>query len=98
VKDSQGPPCQTVKGADGNAQCVPITFTLLPDVQGEYTYAATDQRHRGVLNGIWDVGRGFQLSGLYFYGSGMRTGSRAVRARCATPDRPAVRVAVMTVR
>ena len=22
---------------------------------------------------IWDVGRGFQLSGLYFYGSGMRT-------------------------
>jgi hypothetical protein len=25
-----------------------------------------------VLNGIWDVGHGFQLSGLYFYGSGMR--------------------------
>ena len=27
-----------------------------------------------MLNGIWDVGRGLQLSGLYFYGSGMRTG------------------------
>jgi hypothetical protein len=27
-----------------------------------------------VLNGIWDIGRGLQLSGLYFYGSGMRTG------------------------
>jgi hypothetical protein len=35
--------------------------------------AATDQRHRAVVNGIWDVGRGLQFSGLYFYGSGMRT-------------------------
>jgi hypothetical protein len=73
VKDSQGPPCQTVRGADGNAACRPITFALKPDVEGEYTYAATDQRHRAVMNGIWDVGRGLQLSGLYFYGSGMRT-------------------------
>jgi len=73
VKDSQGAPCQTVKRPDGNADCVPITFRLRPDVQGEYTFAATDQRHRAVLNGIWDVGQGFQLSGLYFYGSGMRT-------------------------
>ena len=73
VKDSQGPPCQTVKGPDGNAQCNPISFKLLPDVEGEYTYAATDQRYRATLNGIWDVGHGFQLSGLYFYGSGMRT-------------------------
>src|SRR6185436_5649096 len=80
--------CQTVKGPDGNAQCQPITFTLRPDVQGEYGYAATDQRHRAVLNGIWDVGRGFQLSGLYFYGSGMRTtvscGSCQVRDTGAT--------------
>ena len=56
-----------------NAACRPITFALEPDVEGEYTYAATDQRHRAVMNGIWDVGRGLQLSGLYFYGSGMRT-------------------------
>ena len=48
-------------------------LTLRPDVAGEYTFAATDQRHRAVANGIWNVGRGFQLSGLYFYGSGMRT-------------------------
>ena len=73
VKDSTGPPCQTVRSADGNAACRPITFALKPDVEGEYTYAATDQRHRAVMNGIWDVGRGLQLSGLYFYGSGMRT-------------------------
>jgi hypothetical protein len=29
-----------------------------------------DQRHRAVFNGIVDVGYGFQVSGLYFYGSG----------------------------
>jgi len=73
IWDSTGPPCQTVKGPDGNAQCQKITFPLKPDVQGEYTHAATDQRYRSVVNGIWDVGKGFQLSGLYFYGSGMRT-------------------------
>ena len=39
---------------------------------GEYTLAATDQRHRAVFNGIWDVGWGFQASGVYFYGSGAR--------------------------
>jgi hypothetical protein len=70
IWDSTGPPCQTVKGPDGNAQCQKITFPLKPDVQGEYTLAATDQRYRSVVNGIWDVGKGFQLSGLYFYGSG----------------------------
>jgi hypothetical protein len=32
--------------------------------------AATDQRHRGVFNGIWQAGYGIQVSGLYFYGSG----------------------------
>jgi hypothetical protein len=73
IWDADGAPCQTVKGPDGLARCERITFTLRPDVFGEYTLAATDQRRRAVLNGIWDVGRGFQLSGLYFYGSGMRT-------------------------
>ncbi len=73
IFDADGPPCQTVKGSDGLARCERITFSLKPDVFGEYTLAATDQRRRAVINGIWDVGRGFQLSGLYFYGSGMRT-------------------------
>ena len=31
-----------------------------------------DQRHRFVFNGIWEVGMGFQVSGLYFFGSGQR--------------------------
>ena len=31
-----------------------------------------DQRHRATFNGIWDLGHGFQASGLYFFGSGLR--------------------------
>jgi hypothetical protein len=37
-----------------------------------YQLAATDQRHRATFNGIWEVGAGFQLSGVYFFGSGER--------------------------
>lgn len=47
-------------------------FPLVQDFGPEYGYATTDQRHRAVFNGIWDLGYGFQLSGLYFYGSGQR--------------------------
>ncbi len=54
----------------GFTQVVP--FPVTPDLGNEYTYSAGDQRHRAVVNGIWEVGRGFQVSGLYFYGSGMR--------------------------
>lgn len=50
----------------------PAPFPVAPDLGGEYGLAATDQRHRATLNGIWQVGRGFQLSGLYFFGSGQR--------------------------
>ena len=34
--------------------------------------APSHQRHRAVLNGIIDLGYDFQLSGLYFFGSGQR--------------------------
>jgi hypothetical protein len=44
----------------------------VPDLGGEFTLAATDLRHRAVFNGIWQVGRGFQLSGLYYTGIGER--------------------------
>jgi hypothetical protein len=50
----------------------PVTFPLAPDLGGEYTSAAGDQRHRLVFNGIWQLRYGFQLSGLYFFGSGER--------------------------
>jgi hypothetical protein len=49
-----------------------VTFAVTPDMGGQYTLAATDQRHRAVFNGIWEVARGFQVSGIYFYGSGER--------------------------
>jgi hypothetical protein len=49
-----------------------VGFPLAVDYGGERTYAVLDQRHRAVFNGIWQVGRGFELSGLYFYGSGQR--------------------------
>jgi hypothetical protein len=35
-------------------------------------FQAGDQRHRAVINGIWQVGAGFQVSGIYFFGSGER--------------------------
>ena len=49
-----------------------VPFAVALDMGDEYGLAVTDQRHRAVFNGIWDVGRGFQLSGLYFFGSGQR--------------------------
>jgi hypothetical protein len=50
----------------------PVAFAVKAPLGEEYGLAATDQRHRAVFNGIWQVGYGVQLSGLYFYGSGQR--------------------------
>ena len=58
--------------ADQNPFAGPNAITPAPDIGGEYTLAATGQRHRAVFNGIWQLGYGFQLSGLYFFGSGQR--------------------------
>jgi hypothetical protein len=52
-----------------------VGFSVAPDLGGEYTLAAGDQRHRAVFNGIWLLQHGFQLSGLYFFGSGQRFGT-----------------------
>jgi hypothetical protein len=49
------------------------TGTTPIDLGGERSLAESDQRHRAVFNGIFDVGHGFQVSGLYFYGSGQRS-------------------------
>jgi len=49
-----------------------VPFPVAPDLGGEYSLGTTDQRHRATFNGIWEVGRGFQLSGLYFFGAGQR--------------------------
>ena len=49
-----------------------VDFAVPADIGDEYTLAETDQRHRLVFNGIWQPGFGFQVSGVYFYGSGER--------------------------
>ena len=49
-----------------------VTMPLAADFGEEWTLAETDQRHRAVFNGVYQVGRGFQVSGIYFYGSGER--------------------------
>jgi len=63
---------ELVRGAPIPTILHPLGFAVAPDIGGEYTLAADDQRHRATFNGIWDVGMGFQLSGLYFFGSGER--------------------------
>ena len=50
-----------------------VPFPVAQDLGGERSLAETDQRHRLVFNGIWQVAHGFQVSGVYFYGSGQRT-------------------------
>jgi hypothetical protein len=59
-------PAQPMSGLDV------VPFPVAADMGGEYGLAETDQRHRAVFNGIWQVGYGFQVSGLYFFGSGER--------------------------
>jgi hypothetical protein len=49
-----------------------VPFPVAKDLGNDYSLAVTDQRHRVVFNGIWQPGAGFQLSGVYFYGSGER--------------------------
>jgi hypothetical protein len=39
---------------------------------GEFTFDSSDQRHRAVFSGLWQVGRGFQAGGLYYLGVGER--------------------------
>ena len=46
-----------------------IPFSVAPDLGGESYW--TGWEHRVVANGIWNVGHGFQLSGLYFYRNGI---------------------------
>ena len=49
-----------------------LTMDTVPDLGGEWGLSADDQRHRMVLNGIWQVGKGFQVSALHFFAAGIR--------------------------
>ena len=61
---SQDPP--PLSGLNEYTGPVPV------DMGNERSLSAFDQRNRAVFNGIYDVGHGFQLSGIYVYGSGLR--------------------------
>jgi hypothetical protein len=50
----------------------PVPFKTAPDLGGEWSFSAGDLRHRAVLNGIWEVGRGLQLSSVFYTGIGER--------------------------
>ena len=96
-KDNAPDPCYIPlmpAGAQVSSVC-PAGIKLAEDVAPIYGLAVTDQRHRAVFNGIWQMRYGFQLSGLYFYGSGQRLattygGGDRPRLRAATtPQGPA---------
>jgi len=59
-------------GAGIATELRPLGFPVAVDLRPDYELAPTDQRHRATFNGIWDIGKGFQVSGLYFFGSGER--------------------------
>jgi hypothetical protein len=71
-KDANPRRDQWYLGSDGIVARRTLDFALANDLGGEYGYAADDQRHRANINGVVDLGYGFQVSGIYFYGSGMR--------------------------
>ena len=73
-KDGTPSPCSIPlmpAGSTVSSVC-PAGIQLAEDAGAQYGLATTDQRHRAVFNGIWEAGYGFQVSGLYFYGSGQR--------------------------
>jgi len=57
---------------DGYKNPAPGVPNLAPDLGAQYSHGVSDQRHRAVFNGIWQMKHGFQLSGVYFFGSGER--------------------------
>ena len=70
--DSPGDPVFVQPDGRGGVMWSPLAFDVAPDLGDDYALGNTDQRHRATVNGIWEMGYGFQLSGLYFFGSGQR--------------------------
>jgi carboxypeptidase family protein/TonB-dependent receptor-like protein len=70
---SEGQPLMGVPGAVPHE----VPFTVAEDLGGPtgWTFALSDQRHRAVFNGIWQVGRGFQVSSVHYFGAGNRSSS-----------------------
>ncbi len=68
---AEGQPLMGVRGATPSE----VPFAVAPDLGAEWSLAQSDQRHRAVFNGIWQLGRGFQISGLHYFGAGNRASS-----------------------
>ena len=75
-----------------------VTFDTVKDLGGEWGLSADDQRHRMVLNGIWQVGKGFQVSALHFFAAGIRARAHLRRRSCAALARTSASVCVRTGR
>jgi hypothetical protein len=71
-RSSQGNPVQVRPDGKGSVTWEPLAFAIAPDLGDDYQLSAGDQRHRATFNGVWDIGAGFEMSGLYFFGSGQR--------------------------
>ncbi len=59
-------------GAPPFSGVTPVAFPTPGYLGGEWGLSANDQRHRAVFNGVWQVGKGFQISGLHYMGAGIR--------------------------
>jgi hypothetical protein len=70
--DPVKPGCEYVVTLDAAGQPVCDVPVALHPALAEEWYLAGDQRHRATFNGIWELGFGFQLSGLYLYGDSGR--------------------------
>lgn len=53
-------------------ESIPAPIDTAVDFGGQWGRAPGDQRHRATANAIWQLPVGFQVSGMYFYGSGQR--------------------------
>jgi hypothetical protein len=65
-------PFTGTRDASGAITLFQVPFETAPDLGGEWGLSGDDQRHRFVFNGIWEVGWGFQVSGLHFFAAGNR--------------------------
>lgn len=54
-----------------------VPINLHPAIFENQLYLTGSQRHRGVVNGIWDGPYGLQVSGLLFYSDGGRSTTRS---------------------
>jgi Carboxypeptidase regulatory-like domain/TonB dependent receptor len=59
-------------GAPPFSGLTPVPFPTPGYLGGEWGLSANDQRHRAVFSGVWQVGKGFQVSGLHYMGAGIR--------------------------